>query len=47
MNNTVPIARAMLLIFIVSVIGACSSTKSLFSKYSQIIKWMIIKMEKQ
>ena len=32
MNNTVPIARAMLLIFIVSVIGSCSSTKSLFSK---------------
>ena len=32
MNNTVPIARAMLLIFIVSIIGACSSTKSLYSK---------------
>ena len=32
MNNSVHIARAMLLIFIVSVIGSCSSTKSLFSK---------------
>lgn len=32
MNNSVHIARAMLLIFIVSVIGSCSSTKSLYSK---------------